>query len=45
MWNAMWVFPPGQPPSDGLYTLEVTVTDRAGQQAQAQSEISVHLAP
>ncbi len=45
LWNAAWIFTPGHPPVDGLYTLEVTVTDGAGQQAQARRQISVRLKP
>ncbi|MBN1148930.1 MAG: Ig-like domain repeat protein [Anaerolineales bacterium] len=45
LWNAMWVFPPGQAPLGGVYTLEVSAADLAGNQSTSSQEFTVRLSP
>ncbi len=45
LWNAVWFYPPGDIPANGIYTLRVTALNADGQQASAESEIDVHLLP
>jgi hypothetical protein len=45
MWNAMWAFLPGNSPQDGIYTLEATASDLAGNQTTLSQEFTVQLTP
>lgn len=45
LWNAVWVYLPGNLPATGTYTVRVTAVDGAGQQTQSERDILVHLLP
>jgi hypothetical protein len=44
-WNAAWVYTPGNLPENGIYTVQVTATDNAGNQTVTKEELSVQLRP
>lgn len=43
IWNAIWVYPIGNAPADGQYTLSITAVDSAGQTSQMTQDITVQL--
>jgi hypothetical protein len=45
VWNAFWPFTPGDPPADGLYQIELILTDQNGQQTTQVETITVLLKP
>jgi hypothetical protein len=45
VWNALWVFEIGAAPANGIYTVEATAVDAAGNAATVRKEITVQLAP
>ncbi len=45
LWNAVWIYPPGSQPANGIYTLRVTAVDAAGLQTIVERDIFVHLLP
>jgi hypothetical protein len=45
IWNASWPFAPGNPPEDGIYTLEFLMKDRSGEINTSRQSIEVRLAP
>lgn len=44
-WNAIWLYPPGAPPSNGVYTVRVTAVDTVGNQTLVERDITVRLLP
>ena len=45
VWNALWAFIPGQAPAGGVYTVEVTAADLAGNLATVSQGITVDFTP
>jgi hypothetical protein len=45
VWNALWAFIPGQAPTGGVYTLEVTAADLAGNLTTVSQAITVDFTP
>jgi hypothetical protein len=45
IWNALWAFIPGHAPTGGVYTLEVTASDLAGNLRTVSQPITVDFTP
>jgi len=45
LWNAVWFYPPGGKPADGVYTLKATAVDAAGHETSVERELTVQLKP